>query len=235
MAADPAERHRLIADLNHEWARLVGRHRGQLPWGGALAGHRDLAELLAAIRDRPDRLLGALLHESAAGDLLAARTVLQAMLGKVVRLAQACPDAGTHEFVAALWCRIRTYPLSRRPTSIAANLALDTRKDVLRQLSADRAALRPTAGQLPSGAPDQGDLGHDDARWVVAVAEEQGLIDPVTATVLRAVYLDGANSRVAAARLGTSPGMIRYRCSRGLRALARHAVDLHPARFEEAA
>ena len=66
---------------------------------------------------------------------LAGRVVLQTMLGKVVRLAQAHPDVAVDDFVSALWCRIRTYPLTRRPRRIAANLALDTRKDALGRLA----------------------------------------------------------------------------------------------------
>lgn len=34
--------------------------------------------------------------------------------------------------VAAMWERIRTYPIERRPRKVAANLALDTRQRVWR-------------------------------------------------------------------------------------------------------
>jgi hypothetical protein len=61
--------------------------------------------------------------------------VLQAMLGKAVRVAGTMPrrDAirGDREeapawAIAALWQAIATYPVARRPARVAANLALDT-------------------------------------------------------------------------------------------------------------
>lgn len=240
MVAHEVQRYALIAELNKEWARLVGTFRDQLPWTRQplLADCRDLAEVLAAIRYRPDPVLGALLAASAAGDALAGRTVLQAMLGKMVRLGQAHRDVGVDEFVSALWCRIRTYPLANRPTSIAANLALDARKDVLRSAMINRR--ERAAGRLSDLDGEYllrsrpGGEAHDDpagirAQRVLQVAEATGLIDADTAAVLRTVYLDGMNSRIAAARHQTSPGMIRYRCSRGLRVLARHASALDEA------
>lgn len=238
MAVQTYRRYALITELNEEWARLVARHRDQLPWDGATAGCRDLAEVIAAIRYRPDPVLGALIRETAAGDLLAGRTVLQAMLGKAVRLAQAYPDVEVDEFVSALWCRIRTYPLARRPTKIAANLALDTRKDVLAAFRGARQELAAGSLSGPSWErlmrqlterelqPEAADI---QAHQVIDMAEARGLIDPATSSALRSVYLDGASSRAAAARLGTSPGMIRYRCSRGLRELSRHAAVLSEA------
>ena len=226
----------LVTELNDEWARLVGRHRDDLTWADRqpdLAGPRDLAEVIAAIRHRPDPVLAALLRESAAGDRLAARTVLQAMLGKVVRLAQTYPDLGVEEFVAAMWCRIRTYPLTRRPTMIAANLALDTRKDVLRAAQARRHELAGATVEaadwdrlLWRRSEPADDRPDRDAQLLIELAESMGLIDPATSSALQSVFVDGADSRTAAARLGTSAGMVRYRCSRGLRTLARHAERL---------
>ena len=160
------------------------------------------------------------------------------MLGKAVRLAQAYPDVEVDEFVSALWCRIRTYPLARRPTKIAANLALDTRKDVLAAFRGARQELAAGSLSGPSWErlmrqlterelqPEAADI---QAHQVIDMAEARGLIDPATSSALRSVYLDGASSRAAAARLGTSPGMIRYRCSRGLRELSRHAAVLSEA------
>jgi hypothetical protein len=82
-----------------------------------------------------DEVLLALLELSRDGDQLAGRTVLQAMLGKAVRVA-ACavnrPDVrGDQEealacAVSSLWLVIATYPIARRRSRVAANLALDT-------------------------------------------------------------------------------------------------------------
>ena len=237
MAVQRQHRYTLITELNEEWARLVSRHRDAVPWPD-LSRCGDLGDVLAAIRYEPDETLRLLLRKAIDGDQLAARTVLQAMLGKVVRLAQSHPGAGIDDFVAALWCRIRTYPLQRRPSSIAANLALDTRKDVLAQLrrsDGDRVGSWRSETQLeqllrrsPPLIPER-DAADLQAEQVIEQAENLGLIDAVTSSVLRSVYVDGVSSRAAAARLGTSPGMVRYRCSRGLRELSRHALLLGDA------
>ena len=130
-----------VADLNTEWAMLRDDADEVTGWAsrhGVLHGCGDLASVLAAVRLDPDGVLGALLRESAAGSLLAARTVLQAMLGKVVLMANGDPATGTHAYVVAMWERIRTYPIDRRPTHIAGDLALDTRKLVRRDGCRDR-------------------------------------------------------------------------------------------------
>ena len=238
MATRRTQRFALITELNEEWARLVARHRDRLPWGEEVDGCQDLAEVLAAIRHRPDPVLGRLIRETAGGDLLAGRTVLQAMLGKTVRLAQTYPQIEVDEFVSALWCRIRTYPLARRPSSIAANLALDTRKDALARLH--HTEREQTTGSFSAATWDRllhrlaerdptADAADVRAHQVINAAEELGMIDAATCSALRSVYLDGASSRTAAARLGTSAGMIRYRCSRGVRELTRHVAVLNEA------
>jgi hypothetical protein len=104
----------IVETLNRDWDELVDRHRGSVRgWSrrhGALAECRSLADVLLAARDQPDAVLGALLTEVSTGDQLAARVVLQAMLGRIIRMAGADPAAGVDDYVSALWCRIRSYP-----------------------------------------------------------------------------------------------------------------------------
>src|SRR3954451_24975192 len=95
-----------------------------------LAECGSLDDVLSLVRERPDPVLYALLSLCAGGDLLAGRVVLQAMLGKLVRMASIDAHAGLDDYVGALWLRIRTYPTAERPLRIAANLALDTLKTV---------------------------------------------------------------------------------------------------------
>ena len=168
-----------------------------------------------AVRADPDAVFAALLTEAAAGQPIAARVVLQAMLGKVVRLAQAHPDVGVDEFVSALWCRIRTYPLARRPPRIAANLALDTRKDVL--AGTRRRAHESSVGSLSepgvgaAAAPASPTVRRwtdneerlVEARRVIEAARAIGLID-------------------AATDVGPADGVSRRRDQPGRRTLARH-------------
>ena len=125
------DRDSVVADLNREWVCTSEETDEVTAWMGrhpVLAGCRTLGDVLAAVSRDPDPVLGALIRESLGGSVSAARTVLQAMLGKVVLMAQTDPAAGVHDYIAAMWERIRTYPIDRRPAHIAANLALDARK-----------------------------------------------------------------------------------------------------------
>ena len=129
-----AGRYALIADLDAEWAQLSERSdpivRGWAEAARVLQCCRTLADVLAAIRTDPDPALTALLTEAAQGDILAGRVVLQAWWARCAVGADLSRPR-RRRVRRALWCRIRTYPLDRRPTKIAANLALDTRKDAL--------------------------------------------------------------------------------------------------------
>src|SRR3712207_6082600 len=124
----------IVGALNRDWDELVYRHRGSLTgWSRrheVLVEYESLDDLLAAARGHSDAILGALLTEVSKGDQLAGRVVLQALLGRIIRMAGRDRSAGVDDYVSALWCRIQTYPLARRPTSIAANLSMDTLKAV---------------------------------------------------------------------------------------------------------
>jgi hypothetical protein len=135
----------LVGRLNLEWARLSVAAESMASvatWGTvspALSGVGSLEGVLFRIWqadvEARDEVLLALLELSRDGDQLAGRTVLQAMLGKAVRVA-ACavnrPDVrGDQEealacAVSSLWLVIATYPIARRRSRVAANLALDT-------------------------------------------------------------------------------------------------------------
>ena len=106
----------IVEALNRDWDELVDRHRGSVRgWSrrhGPLAECRSLTEVLLAARGQADAVLGALLTEVSRGDHLAARVLVQAMLGRMVRMAGRDSSAGVDDYVSALWCRIFTYPLA---------------------------------------------------------------------------------------------------------------------------
>lgn len=201
----------------------------------ALAGCATPADVLDQVSRAPDDVLGHLLAEAAAGDGLAGRVVLQALLPKVVRMASVDPAAGVDDYVTAMWCEIATYPLARRPTAVAANLALDTLKAVRRErhppvdvvtaphlvlLVADRRPGR-VVGTSESGGPS---VGH-----VLERAREHRLLDHRTSDLLISVYGEGLSGESAARRHGLSAGAVRLRCSRAVKVLAGHAVLLAAA------
>jgi DNA-directed RNA polymerase specialized sigma24 family protein len=64
---------------------------------------------------------------------------------------------------------------------------------------------------------------------VLEAGKQLRLIDDSTSTLLHSVYVDGMNGTQSARRFHTSAGMIRVRCSKALRQLAAHAVELADA------
>ena len=175
------------------------------------------------------------------GDQLAGRVVLQALIGRMVRMAQRDPRAGIDDYLARLWCAINSYPLHKRPVRIAANLSMDTLKAVSREhrwIGRGDVTLWPSSESLeellsPAGldgsrrdSPPPADI---EARRVLEAASLLRLIDHSSAAVLQSVYVDGMTGAQAARRLHTSAGTVRVQCSKVVRELAAHAAELADA------
>lgn len=234
-----SDSYRLIADLNQEWSELGGDCGEVESWAArhlALRGCQIPQAVLDAVPADPDGVLGALIRESEAGSTLAARTVLQAMLGKVVLMAAADPETGVQAYVVAMWERIRTYPLNRRPRHISANLALDARKFARREgrwTAIDR-PWPPGVGftDLVDRQVIRDSIDHASevslltAGDVIKAALELELIDGEASSLLTAVYADGLSSAEAGRRHVLSAEVVRQRCSRVIRQLAQHSDDL---------
>ncbi|GAA3565623.1 hypothetical protein GCM10022197_21880 [Microlunatus spumicola] len=195
-----------------------------------LAGCARPSDVLDRVARAPDVVLGWLLAYAAGGDDLAARVVLQALLPKVVRMAAVDPRAEVDDYVAAMWCSVAAYPLVRRPTSVAANLALDALKAVhrLRHPAPDVV----TSPEVVLQAADHAhgavvgradDVAGPSVAEVLDRARRHRLVDPATGDLLRSVYADGLSRASAARRHGLSPGAVRQRCSRAVKVLAAHA------------
>jgi DNA-directed RNA polymerase specialized sigma24 family protein len=227
----------VVDQLNAEWGELVHTTAPHVDeWAKrypCFGGCRHLDDVLSAIRSNPDQALAALIAAGAGGDQLAHRTVLQSMLGKIVRLAMSDQAASIGDYVSAIWLRVRTYPLHTRPHRIAANLALDTFKAVKNEQARQLGPFH-----LVTMAPEEiSQLGEcfltplrqatidtegPSADTLIAKAEGLRLIDEVTRKVLLSVYAEGLSGRRAAERHKTSPEMVRYRCSRAVRKMAEH-------------
>lgn len=231
--------YRVVRELNQEWESLRAQGSEVALWTTRhpeLEGCPDLDAVLAAVRADPDRLLAVLLEESQAGCTTAARTVLQAMLAKVVLMARADTRVGVDGFVVAMWECIRTYPLDRRPHHIAANLALDARKLARRDCAptpmvipwpADASFAHVVDRQLARETVDHArDLAVLTAGDVIRAALELELIDAAAGALLGSVYDEGLTSSEAAGRHSTSASMVRQRCSRAVRQLAQHSDEI---------
>jgi hypothetical protein len=139
----------VLRQLDREWERIadsVAGRRATRRWGSdesLFDGVRSLGALVERINERghveqSDAILLVLLRHATEDDL-AARTVLQAMMPAVKNLTakfSTCgawsPEETAAVVVAAMWERIRSYPVDRRPRKVSANLTLDTRQRVWR-------------------------------------------------------------------------------------------------------
>ncbi len=242
----------IFVRLSQEWTRL-----GALPsvvhtlrrWGTAepiLAGPASLGELLDRI-DRThgsaeDDLLLALLRLTQAGQQLAGRVLLQAMLPKIARMVRTMRSTTSedrliedrrHIAVATFWEVLNAYPVHRRQTGVAGNLALDT----LHQLTS---GLRKPPADIPLDPDEAGErlalrcyqeprlfgegLSADaDLLEVIAWGVDVAAITSQEASVLVRVYLPDPRDRRRGAGvaqdLGISHAALRQRCSRARRQL----------------
>jgi DNA-directed RNA polymerase specialized sigma24 family protein len=233
------ERHRrsgVVEALNREWCMLVRAHRETASrWAadyGVLFGCRSLDDVVQRVVDAPDAVLGALLAEVAKGDRVAARTVFQAMIGRLIRMAQRDYRAGVDDYLSALWCVITNYPLDRRPAKISANLSMDALKlvcDERRWLRGAEVVLKAPQSFLD---PDfevsrvSGLLPQCDGAAVLAAGHDLALLDTGTRELLHSVYIDGMSSAEAARHHRSTPGGVRVRCSKALSRLATHSLAL---------
>jgi hypothetical protein len=143
----------LFYRLTQEWTSVGSSAAGVAAlrrWAAEdpdLAGLENLDDLIRSVhrrgRARESDLLLAALARRAPDDKLAARTLLQAVLPGLVRIAVSIQAPKEDEDVASLvlaraYERIRHYPIDRRPEHIAANIVLDTRQKVSRELSRSR-------------------------------------------------------------------------------------------------
>jgi hypothetical protein len=131
--------------LDREWQRLARDRAAARRLSGVRAvagGAGNLADLERYVRGagpaEADAVLLALVTRVVErGDELAARVLLQLLLPGTRNLARRWWALGDHDeraaaAVAAVYHRIRTYPLVRRPGRIAANVLLDAARDLRR-------------------------------------------------------------------------------------------------------
>ncbi|SDT58515.1 hypothetical protein [Jiangella sp. DSM 45060] len=231
--------------LNDEWDRLRadGQPDAVARWAAAepaLAGCRRLADVEAAVATAAaggarvasgsaDAVLIALLRLAHAGDALAGRTVLQLMLGKAIRIAAGhagrdSREALEHAAVAALWTVIATYPTTRRPARVAANLAMDTLGVVSRELAHRRTETPAEPDVLASVAgTDADDSAGTGLTELLAWAVDAKAVSLADARLLLDIYAPapGVEGGAAAAeRAGISWAAARQRASRAARRIA---------------
>ena len=182
--------------LDGEWRRL-GENRSaarRLREICDLADAVTLADLERHVRSSPpevaDRILLALVARAVDGDQLAARVLLQLLLPGTRNLARRWWALGDHDeraaaAVTAVYHRIRTYPLERRPGRVAANILLDAARELRRSvprlpvtLSADPSVHAATTVPAPStsAAIELAEVLSDAVREGIIEAQDAQLI-----------------------------------------------------------
>jgi DNA-directed RNA polymerase specialized sigma24 family protein len=231
----------VVHQLNREWQRQVDRnHEDVQRWAQAcnpLEPCTTLDDVLERVPEAPDMVLGFLIERARSGEEIAARTVLQTMLGKLVLMAgsgsaRRQPHA-LDDLVGHMWLQIYRYPLLSRPQRIAANLALDTLKAALSDWrTTDSFVEIPSPPDFVddvlelSWAAPWDDLSATTQN-VVDAAHGLGLISTAARDLLLAIYgPEELSGQRASERWGCSPQAIRSRCSRAVRGLAPHARTL---------
>jgi hypothetical protein len=199
----------VIAQLNEEWDQLAQQHAA---W---LTPPLSLSEVLGSIRSQPDQVLASLIHACQIGHPVAGRVIVQALLPKLILFSRVFPYPGVDSLTSALWIRITRYPLHRRPTSVAANLVLDAKKDVLTEVR-----VRP----YPDPEPPDTSM---TAETVIATARALNLATDQSLSIIESVYVDGLPSHDVAELHSMTSAAVRRRCSDTIRKLRQHRELLH--------
>ncbi len=186
--------------LDRDWEQLNRSPQGRRAlrrWAEqeeALAGLSCLDDILERrLDEKLARPVLAALARLAPTDPLAARTLLQAVLPGLVRIAAdehfGDRDALDH-LVALAWERIITYPLTR-PGSVAANVLWDVRKRYRRERAASGVGL-DAAGPFAEPTEDS----------VEDAAIDRAMVDQVVAAQRRGVISDAAFALILRTRMG---------------------------------
>ena len=214
---------RVRAALDADWADLSADGARAAPtswWHGALPqAPDDLAHWARQAIERDD-LVACALRSAQSGDREAGRAVLHLLAPRLTGLASRDPHHDLGDYVSTAWLRVMTHPVETRPHALLVNLALDT----LKELSRAHARSRPPADA--SSLRDDDQTERFDAAEVITVAADAGWLPRASEPVLRSVYCDGLSGREAARRHHTSPEMVRYRCSAGVKAIRAHKHEL---------
>ena len=182
----------ILRSLNREWSAIAdspSARRALVRWSSTfpvLTSAPDLDGVIVLGFDPDDgpevrRALAAL----APTDDLAARTLLQGLLGGLCNLAHRVgrDDDAVDDIIRLAWERIRTYPNSR-PGSVSANVLLDVRKRYRReQDKARRRVVLSVATEAPS-AEDQF-VSQAFVEDLVTASSTTGIPGEVLATILR--------------------------------------------------
>ena len=183
----------ILQSLNQEWPTIAGSpaaRRALMRWSAmhpVLLPASDLDEVIV-LGYRPDvgpgvrRALAIL----APTDELAARTLLQELLGGLVNLARRIgrDHEAVDDIVSLAWERIRTYP-AHRPGSVSGNVLLDVRKRYGREHDTARPCATGLADAQDEPSAEDRVLSSAFLEDLAALSEKNGVSRDVLATIIR--------------------------------------------------
>jgi hypothetical protein len=224
--ARSAERRDLIGQLEAEWPALAAGPLGarlriwseQEPVLAGFATPQQLLRHLDSIRGRHearDEILAALVRQ-ARTDPFAARVVLQTLLPGLKKIAgRLLLEAGERDelwstLLAHCWERIRSYPLERRPTRIAANTLLDALKQTARGLQRQRRTRDRLGGEFPTDVVTDAPVDRDVERLMQRIVAASVISWDEAELILR-TRVDGADLRALAAEAGVTYHALKTR------------------------
>ncbi|MCL2482860.1 MAG: hypothetical protein FWF43_05490 [Propionibacteriaceae bacterium] len=203
---DAAVPNTIVFKLNEEWEVLKTE---SAPW---TVSSSDLETVRVSIRSDPDTVLGELITACQAGHCTAGRIIVQALLPKLILMSRVYPYPSVDNLVSALWLRIGRYDLSRRPESVAANLFLDARKDVVAENRITLEVPLPYAPETPELT----------ARDILLQARRLHLATSESLNIVESVYIDGLPSKRVAELYEMTAAAIRRRCCDTVKRLRAH-------------
>lgn len=183
----------ILQSLNDEWSAMAHSptaRRALMRWSAThpvLLPASDLDEVIQlGYRSDIGPDVRRALAVMAPTDELAARTLLQELLGGLVNLARRIgrDHDAVDDVVSHAWERIRTYPV-HRPGSVSGNVLLDVRKRYGREHDTDR--LFPASVVDAKDEQSAEDRVLEDAflEDLVALSERNGVPKDVLATIIR--------------------------------------------------
>lgn len=195
----------IVNQLNTEWEEIRWE---RAEW---LTPSPTLDEVLTSIRFNPDRVLTDLIMVCHMGYSQAGRVIVQALLPKLILMSTTYPYPSVEHLVSALWIRISTYRLDRRPASVAANLTLDSKKDVMKE---EREIPMVPFTMTPSNEMT--------ADKVLNTARSLRIATEESLAIVEKVYVDELPRDQVAQLLDMTDEALRRRCSDTVRKLRDH-------------
>lgn len=216
----------VFTQLDREWIALIRRPStaSELTDACALAGVSGPGQLVDAMRratpEAADGVMAFLARQTHDGSDVAARALLQLLLPGTCRLAARWWALGSSEeraaaAVAAVYARIRRYPVNRRPRKIAANILMDANQDLARlarRAVADRQTVAPLEPRLLRGRLAEPEpTPSEELRDVIEDAVAAGRVPSQWAALIVATHIEGDDLPSIARRTGTPVRTLQWR------------------------